>query len=76
MEECGELTQICAKMVAYEGTDEHPDGKGSMQARLQEEIADVLAAAGFVMQKLQLDSAAIRTRAETKVGLFKTWDNG
>lgn len=47
LEELGELSQVCAKKLAYYHTDEHPDGAGSLRERMQEEIADVAAAMLF-----------------------------
>lgn len=73
MEECGELTQIAAKMVAYPDTDEHPDGKGSMRARLIEEMGDTLAAITVTYEALALDRSAIAARREYKLGLFRQW---
>jgi NTP pyrophosphatase (non-canonical NTP hydrolase) len=67
IEECGELTQIAAKKIAYFDTDEHPDGKGSMKARMEEELADVMAACAFVMVQFNLDQTFIRERQLDKL---------
>jgi len=75
IEECGELAQIAAKKIAYLHTDEHPDGKGSMKSRMEDEIADVMAAIAFVSEKLGLDEAKMFARGETKMALYKKWDN-
>lgn len=74
MEECGELTQIAAKKAAYPDTDYHPDGKGSMLDRLEEEIGDVLAACLFVATKFNLDREFICRRSQSKFDLFNEWD--
>lgn len=74
IEECGEVTQIAAKIIAFPYTDEHPDGIGSMRARLENEVADVLAATAFVIGKFGLSKARIDTRATVKHALFTTWD--
>lgn len=73
IEECGELTQIAAKKLAYFHTDVHPDGKGSLKTRLEDEIADIRAAAGFVVVTMGLDSARIQERAKKKVETFMQW---
>lgn len=73
-EECGELVQICTKKIAFPNTDIHDDGKGSMKKRLEEEIADVIAAANFVRNKNNLDSDFIIKRAKEKLEMFEYWD--
>jgi len=73
LEECGELGQIAAKKLAYFDTDVHPDGKGSMQVRLQEEMGDVLAIIDFVQEIWKLDTVAIEARRRRKRELFHTW---
>jgi len=73
LEECGELSQIAAKKIAFPGTDEHPDKKGSMKKRLEEEIADVIAACCFVADANGLDPEVIINRTERKINRFKKW---
>lgn len=72
-EECGELTQIAMKKIAFADTDVHPDGKGSMKLRLEEEIADVRAASQFVIANFDLDEEFIKERAEQKLKMFVEW---
>lgn len=72
-EECGELIQVAAKKMAYMDTDLHPDGR-SMKDRLEEEIADVLAACTFVAKKLDLNEDYIEKRARDKIARFEEWD--
>lgn len=62
MEECGELVQIAAKKSAYINTDRHPDGMGSLRTRLENEIADVLAACTFVISVFKLRQTRIDKR--------------
>ena len=79
IEECGELVQIAeiaAKKQAYFDTDTHPDGKGSMKRRLEEEMADVMAACVFVAEKFGLDGEFLEARTQKKLALFKSLDNG
>jgi len=73
MEECGELTQIAAKKSAFMETDEHPDGKGSMAARLEDEMGDVLAAIHFVAAELGLDWERIAHRKSDKIRTLTRW---
>lgn len=73
MEECGELVQIAAKKLAYSGTDAHPDGRGSMRERLQDEIGDVFAACDFVSEVFGLSPTAIAERRARKLRLFRRW---
>lgn len=73
MEECGELIQIAAKKTAYINTDEHPDRVGPLSRRLADEIADVLAACGFVIIEFSLNPTNIERRAIKKLALFTQW---
>lgn len=73
IEECGELQQIVAKKLAYYHGDDHPDGAGSMKVRLEEEIADVIAAAIFVTGTLELDEEHVQERIQLKLDRFKAW---
>ncbi|MEM9400455.1 MAG: hypothetical protein AAF984_09625, partial [Verrucomicrobiota bacterium] len=55
-------------------TDDHPDGKGPLFQRLEEEIGDVIAALTFVIKHdPKLSRAAIESRAEFKLALFEKW---
>jgi len=73
IEECGELQQIAAKKLAYFNTDLHPDGMGPMSVRLEEEIADVIAASIFITQTFQLNEDRIGDRVELKLKRFQAW---
>ena len=73
IEECCELGQIAAKKQAFPDTDEHPDGKGSMKARLEDEIGDVAAAMFFVTHEFGLDADRILQRSDEKLALFNKW---
>lgn len=72
IEECGELTQVAAKKQAYLDDKIHPDGS-DLEIRLQEEIADVLAAIDFVIITLKLDDPAITTRKYSKFNQYIEW---
>jgi len=75
IEECGELIQIAAKKQAFMDTDQHPDGKGSMKRRLEEEMADVIASCMLVSKNFELDGDFMAERMEKKLKLFTSWHN-
>lgn len=75
LEELGELAQVAAKKLAYFDTDDHPDEKGSLKSRLEEEIADVQAACDFVSTALELNAFAIAKRRGKKLLQFHEWHN-
>lgn len=72
--ELGQLQQILGKKLAYWHTDEHPDDKGPISRRIEDEMADVRAAIGFVIEQLGLDADRIAHRTTRKRLLFATWD--
>jgi NTP pyrophosphatase (non-canonical NTP hydrolase) len=74
LEECGELSQVAAKLIAFPD-DNHPDGNGSLRFRLEDEAADVMAAIGFVIHTLGLDEDRILNRAASKMDKFKEWNS-
>ncbi len=76
MEECGELVAILAKKSAYPEGD-HPSPKllGGIDAAIEDEIGDVLAAISFVTAKLGLSDHDIQARATSKYNLFLHWDS-
>lgn len=73
-EECGELVQAACKKIAYMD-GQHPDKKGDLDKRIEEEMADVLAACDFVKKKLKLNTKAIEKRRKMKLKRFKKWDS-
>ena len=73
IEELGELQQVAAKKLAYFDTDDHPDGAGSLKARMEDELADVFAAGTFVMQTFGLDTQRISDRSTMKLARFQAW---
>jgi NTP pyrophosphatase (non-canonical NTP hydrolase) len=75
MEECGELTQVCAKAITADIDkigDRHYDGK-SIRERLIEELADVRAALTIVESEFQISGHDMHERMESKVKLFRRW---
>ncbi|HEY8560467.1 MAG TPA: hypothetical protein VIL74_08825 [Pyrinomonadaceae bacterium] len=73
VEECGELSQIAAKKMTRMDSDEHWDGQGSIQFRLENEIADVIAAAKIVIENFGLNAERIDQRIVDKYRLFCKW---
>jgi NTP pyrophosphatase (non-canonical NTP hydrolase) len=73
MEECGELVQVAAKKAAYINQNNHPDGAGALDLRMEDEMGDVLAAIQFVSAKLNLSDHDIQARATMKFRTFQNW---
>jgi NTP pyrophosphatase (non-canonical NTP hydrolase) len=73
LEEAGELQQIVAKKISYMDTDIHPDGKGSLKERMEDEIADLLAATEYVTHQFNLDQFRIESRKRDKLRVFKIY---
>lgn len=72
IEECGELIQVAGKRLAYFDTLHHPDGS-NLEQRLEEEMADVMAAIRFVSIHHGLSLATIAERADGKLDVFEAW---
>lgn len=74
VEELGELQQMIGKRLAYWTVDDHPDG-GSINARIEQELGDVLAAIRFVIEVADngLDETTIEDRAMQKLERFRVW---
>lgn len=76
-EEASELAVVACKWQSSMADglgDTHYDGS-NMRQRLEEEIADAVAASYYVIQSKGLDLLAIQTRINKKLALFKSWDN-
>lgn len=73
IEECGELQQVAGKKLAYFYTDGHPDGGPPLSERLEDEMADVMAACLFVARELGLDIEKIHRRRARKLARFNDW---
>lgn len=75
VEECCELGVVVAKKIAYPGK-EHPlwNYKAGINAAIEDEMGDVMAAMWFVQEKLGLSEHDIHARATAKYNLFKDWD--
>ncbi len=67
MEECGELTQACSKVMIYGEDSRHPDTDELNEDRMVQEMADVLAAISVVSESYALDSHKIADLIPEKV---------
>ena len=73
VEECGEVTQVIAKLMATDGDVLHYDGS-MLDNRLMTELGDLLAAIQFVTAHCpHLDAEFIQRRAAKKLDLFEKW---
>jgi NTP pyrophosphatase (non-canonical NTP hydrolase) len=72
-EEAGELVQVAMKLIAAGGGSEHWDGSDVL-TRLQDEIADVLAAIDFFTETngVPIPERFIERRRQ-KLDLFRRW---
>lgn len=71
-EEAGEVGQVVGKIIGAGGLGIHFDGS-DLRVRLTEEVADVVAAAEFVIEANGLDREAFRARVEAKLARFRGW---
>lgn len=70
VEECGEVVQVCGKIM------QKPDcnhWSGDLSVMLHEEIGDNYAALDFMVDKNGLDRDAIEARRAMKRGLYEQW---
>jgi len=73
MEEAGEVVQVCAKLVMTDGSSDHWDGS-KLDARLADELGDLLAAINFVLAHCpQIDVARVMRQSESKLARFEAW---
>jgi NTP pyrophosphatase (non-canonical NTP hydrolase) len=72
MEECGELVCELAKAAPFP-SGVHPDGKGDLVTRVEDEIADVLAACEYFVRTNGLNMDRIIARSQTKLAKYMQW---
>lgn len=72
IEEMGEVQQVLGKIGPFPN-EPHPDGLGNLDGRLEDELADLLAAIEYVIDQNVLDSVAINARAKRKLVTFRGW---
>jgi len=73
IEECGEVGQVCGKLIGTGGATAHWDGGEDLKVRLETELGDLLAAISFVIDNNQLNREAIKKRREKKLETFAKW---
>ena len=73
IEECGELQQVAGKKLAFYTTDTHPDKGPPLSERLEDEMADVMAAIILVTHLHGLDHERMAARTMQKTELFLKW---
>jgi len=74
-EECGEVVQVCAKVIGTGGAMVLRDGQMIERSRVIDELADLMAALHFVVN-LNLSPGEFcyyEDRMYAKVRLFETW---
>lgn len=73
-EECGEVVQVCGKLIQTGGKKKHWSG-ADLKHDLREELADTLASIGFVLGTSfsEEDLEYVMDRAEQKIDLFIKW---
>jgi NTP pyrophosphatase (non-canonical NTP hydrolase) len=73
VEEAGEVMQVCGKLIGTGGKLEHWDNGPNLKDRLEDELADLLAAIDFVSKINHLDQEKINDRVFAKYQLFLEW---
>ena len=71
-EECGEVVQVAAKIIAAGGAGSHWDGT-DLTERLEDEIADARATMQFLVAENGLDAQRMADRTAAKLALFRRW---
>lgn len=72
VEEAGEVVQVGGKLIGSQGDVNHFDGT-DLKDRLEEELADMVAAIRFVVERNGLDAVRIERRIAAKKALFDQW---
>jgi NTP pyrophosphatase (non-canonical NTP hydrolase) len=73
IEECGEVQQVVGKLLGNNGESKHWDGGIDLRERLQNEMADLMAALNFVVEVNGLDKSKMMERATLKINRFRGW---
>jgi hypothetical protein len=71
-EECGELVVELMKLATFPD-GKHPARKRSLVISTEEELADVMAAVDYFIDRNKLDRAKIEKRKAAKYKKFTTW---
>jgi NTP pyrophosphatase (non-canonical NTP hydrolase) len=79
MEECGELVQVCSKMMRKFETKEEALADNpmvaTMRAKMIEEVGDVMCMIDLMIQHGYLTSEEINTRISEKMEKLKKWSD-
>ena len=71
-EEMGEVLQITGKLGPFPN-GHHPDGKGHLLLRLEEELADLQAAIDYLVENSEINPARMLVRKHEKLEKFRQW---
>lgn len=71
IEECGEVVQVCGKLMGSRGDTKH--WSCDLHEMMHDELGDLLAAIDFVISRCGLDRAKIVARKQAKVARFNDW---
>lgn len=71
-EECGELIVELMKLITFPDGN-HPGRKRSLVVSTEEELADVMAACDYFIDRNKLDRVKIEKRRALKYGKFSRW---
>jgi len=74
IEECGELQQVCGKLIGNEGGTNYWDDVDLVK-KFTEEIGDLQAALDFFVETNPLDAYKIQQRRERKLKKFFKWNS-
>lgn len=71
-EECGELVQELMKLKVFPN-GKHPARKRNLILTVEDEMADVIGAINYMIDKERLDRKRIEKRAKAKYRKFSNW---
>jgi NTP pyrophosphatase (non-canonical NTP hydrolase) len=73
MEECGEVTQICAKILRFGIDDTNPVTKKTNRKHLEVELGDVQAMIGILMENGTVDAMELAKNQLKKLKKLEDW---
>jgi NTP pyrophosphatase (non-canonical NTP hydrolase) len=68
----GRVGQVAGKIIGLGAMDEHWDGT-NLKTRMEDELADLIAAVRFFTDKNGLDNKRMVRRLKAKLALFNKW---
>lgn len=75
LEECGEVSQVLAKLVGSNGNLDY-FGKGSLEDKIVEELGDLHAAITWFIQHNDISAKKVARRSQEKQAKYTKWHNG